>query len=105
MAQQVPPPKKFGLTSRTIVAPLAAFTMACLLYVYSRSAIKAAKRNAQIHREADGGQINWQNENMRRHGMLDGPMPKKGTIMELVDQVRKDAAGEEGTGDAKAKES
>ncbi|KAH8786088.1 hypothetical protein BGZ57DRAFT_756946, partial [Hyaloscypha finlandica] len=41
-----------------ITAPLAAFTMATLLFVYSRTSIQAAKRNAQKHREADGGQIN-----------------------------------------------
>jgi hypothetical protein len=55
------------------MAPLAAFTMAGLLFVYSRTSIKAAKRNAQRHREADGGQINWNNENLRRHGQLAPP--------------------------------
>lgn len=55
------------------MAPLAAFTMAGLLFVYSRSSIQAAKRNAQRHREADGGQINWYNENLRRHGQLAPP--------------------------------
>jgi hypothetical protein len=55
------------------MAPLAAFTMAGLLFVYSRSSIQAAKRNAQRHREADGGQINWNNENLRRHGQLAPP--------------------------------
>lgn len=55
------------------MAPLAAFTMATLLFVYSRSSIQAAKRNAQRHREADGGQINWNNENLRRHGQLSRP--------------------------------
>lgn len=47
--------------------------MATLLFVYARSSINAAKRNAQRHREADGGQINWNNENLRRHGMLEPP--------------------------------
>jgi hypothetical protein len=55
------------------VAPLAAFTMAGLLFVYSRTSIRAAKRNAQRHREADGGQINWNNENLRLHGQLERP--------------------------------
>lgn len=58
---------------QTIAAPVAAFTMATLLFVYARSSINAAKRNAQRHREADGGQINWNNENRRRHGMLEPP--------------------------------
>ena len=47
--------------------------MAGLLFVYSRLSIQAAKRNAQRHREADGGQINWNNENLRRHGQLGPP--------------------------------
>jgi hypothetical protein len=47
--------------------------MATLLFVYARSSINAAKRNAQRHREADGGQINWNNENRRRHGLLEPP--------------------------------
>jgi hypothetical protein len=52
------------------MAPLAAFTMACLLFVYSRTSIRAAKLNAQKHREADGGQISWHNESLRRHGQM-----------------------------------
>lgn len=55
------------------MAPVAAFTMASLLFVYTRSSIQAAKRNAQRHREADGGQIDWNNENLRRHGQLERP--------------------------------
>jgi hypothetical protein len=45
--------------------------MACLLFVYSRTSIHAARLNAQKHREADGGQLNWRNESLRRHGQLD----------------------------------
>ena len=56
------------ITSRTLTAPIVAVTMAGMLFVYSRTSIKAAKRNAERHREADGGQISWQNENQRRHG-------------------------------------
>lgn len=44
-----------------------------MLFVYSRTSIKAAKRNAERHRVADGGQISWQNENQRRHGKLERP--------------------------------
>lgn len=52
------------------MAPLAAFTMAGLLFVYSRTTIRAAKLNAQKRREADGGQISWRNESLRHHGQM-----------------------------------
>lgn len=52
------------------MAPLAAFTMAGLLFVYTRTSIRAAKLNAQKSREADGGQISWHNESLRRHGQM-----------------------------------
>lgn len=57
--------------------------MASLLYVYSRTSIKAAKRNAQKHREADGGQISWRNESLRRHGALERPV-KQEPVRQLV---------------------
>ena len=41
------------------MGPIVAFTMAGLLFIYSRSSIRAAKRNAERHRVADGGQISW----------------------------------------------
>ena len=47
--------------------------MAGLLFVYSRSSIAAAKRNAARHRAADGGQISWQNESLRQRGALERP--------------------------------
>lgn len=47
--------------------------MAVLLYVYSTTSIRAAKLNARRHREADGGQISWHNESLRRHGVLEKP--------------------------------
>ncbi|RDI85248.1 hypothetical protein Vi05172_g4552 [Venturia inaequalis] len=62
---------RFNLSGRSLTAPLAAFTMACILFVYARTSIHAARLNAQRHREADGGQINWRNESMRRHGQLE----------------------------------
>lgn len=65
--------KNFNINSRTLVGPIVAFTMAGLLFVYSRTSIKAAKRNAERHRSADGGQISWRNENLRRHGKLKRP--------------------------------
>jgi hypothetical protein len=57
--------------------------MASILFVYSRTSIQAAKRNAQKHREADGGQINWHNESLRRHGRLESPV-EEGTVGQLV---------------------
>jgi len=76
-------PPKFNLNAKTISAPIAAFVMASLLFVYSRTSIQAAKRNAQKHREADGGQINWHNESLRRHGRLESPV-EEGTVGQLV---------------------
>lgn len=45
--------------------------MAIILYTYSVTSIRAAKRNAQLHREADGGQVDMRKESLRRHGLLD----------------------------------
>ena len=70
-------------TSRTLTAPILAMTMAGLLFIYSRTSIKAAKRNAERHRMADGGQISWQNENQRRHGRLERPEDSD-TLAKLV---------------------
>lgn len=64
--------RRLPFDSRTIVAPAAAFTMACLLFVYTRVTIRAAKANAQRHRDADGGEgLSLLNESRRRHGMAD----------------------------------
>lgn len=65
--------RNFNINSRTVVGPIAAFVMAGLLFVYTRTSIRAAKRNAERHRSTDGGQISWRNENLRRHGMLKIP--------------------------------
>jgi hypothetical protein len=81
------------IPEQTIVAPLAAFTMAGLLFVYTRTSIQAAKRNAQKHREADGGQINWNNENLRRHGKLEPPV-EQGPIKQLVGLAKEKVGGE-----------
>ncbi|KAF1810134.1 hypothetical protein P152DRAFT_460928 [Eremomyces bilateralis CBS 781.70] len=61
----------FPLNSRTIVAPLAAFTMAGLLFFYARVSIRAAKLNAAKTREADGGEVNWRKVHMRNHGQIE----------------------------------
>lgn len=75
--------------------------MASILFVYCRTSILAAKRNAQKHREADGGQINWHNENLRRHGRLQSPAPQ-GTLGHLTatmrEQVRQDNSFDQETG-------
>jgi predicted transcriptional regulator len=56
--------------------------MAGMLYVYSRTSIKAAKANAQKHREADGGQLSWYKEGLRSHGMLE-KVEKRGMLGQL----------------------
>src|SRR5437868_6568290 len=72
------------------MAPLAALTMAGLLFVYTRTSIRAAKLNAKKHREADGGQISWQKESMRRHGQLEKVEDDRGTLKEaLVGDIRR----------------
>ncbi|KIX08150.1 uncharacterized protein Z518_02806 [Rhinocladiella mackenziei CBS 650.93] len=63
-------------TPRTVTAPIAAVIMAGLLYTYSVTSIRAAKRNAKLHREADGGQLDMRRESLRRHGLLE---PVEGT--------------------------
>ncbi|OCK85338.1 hypothetical protein K432DRAFT_343254 [Lepidopterella palustris CBS 459.81] len=75
--------RRGNINGRTVVAPLAALTMACLLFVYSRTSIRAAKLNAQKHREADGGQISWHNESRRRHGQLER-IGEKGILKEVL---------------------
>ncbi|TGO09421.1 hypothetical protein BTUL_0166g00190 [Botrytis tulipae] len=76
-------PRKFNLNGKTLTAPLAAATMALLLFTYTRTSIRAAKQNAQKHREADGGQIDWANESLRRHGQLDAPVEQT-TVKQLL---------------------
>ncbi|KAK5162846.1 hypothetical protein LTR04_002945 [Oleoguttula sp. CCFEE 6159] len=78
--------RRYNVNSRTIVAPAAALTMAALLFVYARTSIRAAKLNAQRHREADGGQVSWMNESRRRHGMVER-IDKGGVVGELVGGV------------------
>lgn len=57
--------------------------MAGLLFVYTRSSIHAAKRNAERHRVADGGEISWYNESQRRHGALEKPK-EQDSIKQLI---------------------
>lgn len=72
------------------MAPLAALTMAGLLFVYARTSIRAAKLNAKKHREADGGQISWHRESLRRHGQIERLDDDRGTFGEaLMGDIRK----------------
>ncbi|KAF2872589.1 hypothetical protein BDV95DRAFT_570137 [Massariosphaeria phaeospora] len=95
------------INGRTIMAPLAAFTMAGLLFVYARISIRAAKLNAQKHREADGGQISWHKESMRRHGQLERVDNDRSTLKEVFmsDMGRKNKVVESKEGPAKAERS
>lgn len=66
--------------------------MAGLLYTYAVTSIRAAKRNAQLHREADGGQLDMRKESLRRHGVLE---PVQGTSgLELFKNARAESKEE-----------
>ncbi|KAF2662216.1 hypothetical protein K491DRAFT_753338 [Lophiostoma macrostomum CBS 122681] len=94
------------INGRTIMAPLAAFTMAGLLFVYSRTSIRAAKLNAQKHREADGGQISWHNESRRRHGQMERVDDDRSTFREaLMSDVKVKKRPKEGEVGGKAERS
>ena len=83
------------------MAPLAALTIAGLLFVYARTSIRAAKLNAQKHREADGGQISWHNEHLRRHGLSDKVENDRSTFKEALMsdvKVKKKPGPEEASG-------
>ncbi|KEF56352.1 uncharacterized protein A1O9_07933 [Exophiala aquamarina CBS 119918] len=77
---------------RTVTAPIAAIVMAGLLYTYSVTSIRAAKRNAKLHREADGGQLDMRKESLRRHGVLDQVDGTSG--IQLFKEARADAKAE-----------
>lgn len=92
------------INSRTIVAPAAAFTMACLLFVYARTSIRAAKANAQRHREVDtGGEgLSLLNESRRRHGMASNVDKGSNTVSQLGSALKDQFVGpgrEEVTGE------
>ncbi|KAK3061549.1 hypothetical protein LTS18_005953 [Coniosporium uncinatum] len=90
MESSRPTPVRRTINARTLTMPLAAITMAGLLFFYSRTSIRAAKLNAQKHREADGGQISWRNESARRHGMMEN-VNSKGLLQEALMAERKKA--------------
>jgi hypothetical protein len=81
--------------SRTIIAPAAAFTMACLLFVYTRTSIRAAKANAQRHRNADSGGegLDLLAESRRRHGRAEKLDQSGGTLSEIVQGAREQFLG------------
>jgi hypothetical protein len=75
--------------ARTAVAPAAAFTMACILFVYSTTSIRAAKDNARRYRERDtGGEgLSLLEESRRRHGLVRKREGEKGVVGELAGQL------------------
>ena len=75
--------------TRTLMAPAAAFTMACILFVYSTTSIRAAKENARRYRERDtGGEgLSLLEESRRRHGLAGRREGEKGVVGELAGQL------------------
>lgn len=61
------------VNARGLTTAVGVVTVIALFFAYSRSATQAAKRDAARHRAADGGQISWRNESLRRHGVMDRP--------------------------------
>ncbi|KAH6696993.1 hypothetical protein F5X68DRAFT_196464 [Plectosphaerella plurivora] len=47
-----------NINPRTIMAPMAAFTMACLLFTYTRSSIRSAREQAKSARNQGYGPRN-----------------------------------------------
>ncbi|KXL48269.1 hypothetical protein M433DRAFT_159319 [Acidomyces richmondensis BFW] len=88
------------INGRTIGAPIAAFTMACLLYLYAHTSIQAAKANAQRHRDADsGGQgLNLVEESKRRHGQAQRLDYGGSTLIELTREAKSQLLGSEDEG-------
>ena len=75
--------------ARTAIAPAAAFTMACILFVYSTTSIRAAKENARRYRQRDtGGEgLSLLEESRRRHGLVDKREGEKGVVGEIAGQL------------------
>lgn len=73
------------------------------MYIYqpciqdTRSSIRAAKINAALHREADGGQISWQKQSLRQHGILETPTRKNpDPVASALDRVAGSVPQEKG---------
>jgi hypothetical protein len=80
--------------------------MALLLFVYARTSIRAAKTNAQRHRDADGGGggLSLLNEHRRRHGLKEKVGGTQGgTVVELGREIfgnaEKERSKDEGAGE------
>ncbi|BFZ56152.1 hypothetical protein PYCC9005_003194 [Savitreella phatthalungensis] len=56
-------------TGRTVMAPVAAFSMACIVYAYTRSSIHAAKMEVADRRRKDGGGLDLRRESLRKRGL------------------------------------
>lgn len=71
------------------MAPAAAFTMACILFVYSTTSIRAAKENARQYRKRDtGGEgLSLLEESRRRHGLVGKREGEKGVVGEIAGQL------------------
>lgn len=54
-----------------------------------------------MHREADGGQISWHNESLRRHGKLEPPV-QQGTVEQLAGLARDNLSKVEKEGELSA---
>jgi hypothetical protein len=69
--------------------------MACILFVYARTSIRAAKANAKRHHDADtGGKgLNLLNESRRRHGLEKKVDGANGTLAELAGEARSQLLG------------
>lgn len=89
-----PFPRNRAFNPRHLVAPAAAFTMACLLFVYTRTSIRAAKANAQRHRDADSGGegVNLLKESRRRHGSIQ-KVEQGGTVTQLAKGAKEQLLG------------
>ncbi|KAM0689718.1 hypothetical protein Q7P36_010589 [Cladosporium allicinum] len=94
--KSAPPPlslpgttRRRPFNARTAMAPAAAFTMACILFVYSTTSIRAAKENARRYRERDtGGEgLSLLEESRRRHGMSKRREGEVGVVGELGEGV------------------
>ena len=76
--------------------------MAGLLYTYAVTSIHAAKRNAQLHREADGGQLDMRRESLRRHGVLE-KVEGTGGVQLFRDSAKQGLDGPTATNNTKLK--
>ena len=91
------------------MAPAAAFTMACILFVYSTTSIRAAKENARRYRERDtGGEgLSLLEESRRRHGLVGRREGERGVVGELAGQLfgrEEEGVGEGGRGKGRSEE-